>query len=131
MKKILVAFFALFICLTSYINAQSTEGNNGSATLVAESEKPVVVTPAGKEVIITFKNMAEKSVAIFAGPKENIREPRIFTYGGLSKNNKLYMRENEVVCLMTADKRPVACTVVKPGVTVVEVNVSANGISSK
>ncbi len=85
---------------------------------------------AGKEVQITLKNSSEKSVAVFAGPKEEIKDPKIKVIGGLSKNT-LYLRENDAVCLMTVDKRPVACTMIKPGITSVEVNVSANAISSK
>ena len=76
------------------------------------------------------KNAAEKSVPVFAGPKEEIKDPKITVVGGLSLN-KLYLKENDAVCLMTIDKRPIACTVIKPGMTFVEVNTSANSISSK
>ena len=97
----------------------------------AAPETPVApATVAGKDVVITLKNSSERSIAIFAGPKENIREPKIFTYGGLS-SNKLYLHENEVVCLMTVDKRPSSCTILKPGITSVEVNTSGNSVTGK
>lgn len=119
----------IFVALT--VSAQSAEGNKTiipKATAITETP---VTLPVGKEVIITLKNSSERPIAIFAGPKEGIREPKVFTYGGLSSNNKLYVHENEVVCLMTVDKRPIACTSIKPGITSVEVNSSANGISSR
>ena len=102
--------------------------NNGNETVV--TEKPVAPAVVNKEVQIVLKNAAEKSVAVFAGPKEEIKDPKLKVVGGLSKNT-LYLKENDAVCLMTVDKRPLACTMIKPGITSVEVNVSANGISSK
>lgn len=105
---------------------------NAEASLTPSIEKPNAPATAvvGKEVVITVKNTAEKPVVIFGGPKENIREPKVNVFGGLSLN-KLYLHENEVVCLMTNEKKPMACTMIKPGVTSVEVNTSANGISGK
>ncbi len=104
------------------------------AKAIALAETPATpaapATQVGKEVTINLKNTAEKPVVIFAGPKENIREPKVNTYGGLSLN-KLYLHENEVVCLMTQEMKPMACTMVKPGVTAVEINNSANGIAGK
>ncbi len=112
--------------------APALYAQNAEASLARPIEKPDAPQTAvvGKEVVITVKNAAEKPVVIFGGPKENIREPKVNVYGGLSYN-KLYLHENEVVCLMTNDKKPMACTMIKPGVTSVEVNLSANGISSK
>lgn len=123
--------FSLMLLLSLTGFAQNAEENKTiipKATAITETP---ITAPVGKEVIITLKNSSERPIAIFAGPKEGIREPKVFTYGGLSSNNKLYVHENEVVCLMTVDKRPVACTSIKPGVSSVEVNSSANGISSR
>jgi len=123
MKKIVqLSTLAFLFNFTSTAFAQ-----NETASLNTEAP---AVTSAQKPMPITLKNAAEKSVAIFAGPKEEIKEPKITVVGGLSKNT-LYLKENEAVCLMTPDKRPIACTIIKPGVTSVEVNVSANGISCK
>lgn len=125
---LLLAFSA--VCIS--ISAQNAVASNTNTVPVLKTENvPAPVPALGKEVVITFRNTAEKPVAIFAGPKEGIREPKINTYGGLSNFNKLYLRENEVVCLMNVQKLPVACTVIKPGVTAVEVNTSANGIVAK
>ena len=129
--KTIVSTTLLFTTASS-VSAQNAEASLNSempkVTAKVEAPPPSIV---GKEVVIAFINTAEKPVAIFAGPKENIRKPRIETYGGLSKNQKFYMRENEVVCLMSADNTPKACTIIKPGVTTVEVNSSATLISSK
>ena len=125
-----VAALTVLFCLFTY----SGYSQNETAAVAPAKATAVVDAPvaqsANKPLIITLKNSAEKPVAIFAGPKEEIRDPRITVVGGSSKNT-LYLKENDAVCLMTADKHPVACTIIKPGATVVEINVSANAISSK
>lgn len=96
--------------------------------VLASNEKPTAST--NQEKAITIKNNSEKGIAIFAGPKENIREPRLHTFGGLS-TNKVYVAPNDVVCLMTDDKKPIACTIIKPETTIVEINSSATGVTGK
>lgn len=124
----------LALFTTTTVHAQNEVAVNvPKATAIVENPStpaaPAANT-AGKEITIVLRNGAEKSVAVFAGPKDQLKEPKITVVGGLSKNN-LYLKENDAVCLMTVDKRPVACTIIKPGVTTVEVNASANGITSK
>ena len=130
-KFLLSIFFLASTCINVF--AQETTMIEGTsipkATAIVETKILPVIQ--GKEIIVTFKNTCDRPIAIFAGPKENLREPRLQTFGGLSTNNKLYVKENEVVCLMTEDKKPKACVILKPGITIVEVNVSANGISAK
>ena len=126
-----MAYLTVLILTSATIFAQSQNESKPiipKATAITETP---IAPPVGKDVVITLKNGSEIPIAIFAGPREGIREPKITTYGGLSSNNKLYIHENDVVCLMTVDKRPLACASVKAGVTVVEVNSSANGISAK
>lgn len=131
MKKTIKMFAAVLllnaIAFTAFAQNETASLNTGNETV---TEKPAAPAVAAKEVQITLRNAAEKSVAIFAGPKEEIKDPKVTVVGGLSKNT-LYLKENDAVCLMTVDKRPVACTIIKPGITSVEVNLSANGISSK
>jgi hypothetical protein len=107
------------------INAQEVAminpGNAGE-----EAKAPA----ANTEMQVTLKNTAATNIYVFAGHKEEIRTPRVETYGGYSKNT-LYVQANDVVCLMTAEVKPMACTVIKPGTSMVEVNPSGNGISSK
>jgi hypothetical protein len=128
MTKLFTSALLLMTFATSS-NAQNAEAslNTGLPKLTTKVEA-TPVNPVGKEVVISFVNTCEKPVAIFAGPKESIRTPRIETFGGLSRNMKFYLHENEVVCIMALDKQPKACTVIKPGVTTVEVNTTANGI---
>lgn len=118
---------AVALCFVCTLNASAQNAEASASSDMPKVEK----TAVGKEVVIAFKNTCEKPVAIFAGAKENIRNPRITTFGGLSSNQKLYLRENEVVCLMTVDNRPASCTVIKPGITSVEVNSSATVITGK
>jgi hypothetical protein len=84
----------------------------------------------GEEVVIDVKNTSGKSVGIYAGPKEGIRDPHVQSFGGLS-TNKVYVKLNDVICLMNPDKTPKACMIVKPGVTMAEVTEAANSIVAK
>ena len=108
----------------------------GSLTIKAQaiaslsSAVPISKPAANTEMTITLKNSAERPVIIFAGPREGIRDPKVQTYGGLSKNT-LYLQTNDVVCLMDNEPKAVACTVVKAGVSSVEINSSATTIASK
>lgn len=132
MKNVLKSICCVFI-LSVITNSVSAQNELAAITPKATAivENPSAPAPnTNKEVTILLRNASEKSVAVFAGPKEELKEPKLKVVGGLSKNN-LYLKENDAVCLMTVDKRPMACTIVKPGVTTVEVNVSANAISSK
>jgi hypothetical protein len=131
MTKLFTSALLLFAFAASS-TAQNAEASlSTSLPKITNKVDAPAATPVGKEVVISFVNTCGRPVAIFAGPKENIRAPRIETYGGLSRNMKFYLHENEVVCLMALDKRPTACTVIKPGVTTVEVNTTADGIVGK
>ncbi|MFN8285855.1 MAG: hypothetical protein U0V74_03825 [Chitinophagales bacterium] len=127
--KACVLFGGLFI--SGQLMAQSAVASTETVIPKAEAIKEApVAPPVGREVTIVVKNTCEKGVAVFAGPRENIKEPKLNAYGGLS-TNKVYIHENDVVCLMTSDKKPVACTVIKPGMTTVEVNTSGTGVMGK
>ena len=82
---------------------------------------------ANTEMAITLKNTATTNIYVFAGPKEGIRDPKVQTYGGLSKNT-LYLQVNDVVCLMTEEVKPKACASIKDGTTMLEVNTSGTAI---
>jgi hypothetical protein len=85
--------------------------------------------PANAEVTLTLKNSATHTVCIFAGAKEDIRNPKIQVYGGLSRNT-LYLYANDVVCLMTEEKKPMACTNVQ-GFSQLEIDPSGLTIAGK
>ncbi len=123
------------LALTFNLIGSTAFAQNETATIypkaTAMEEAPTAPAATGnKPVIITLRNAAEKSVAVYAGPKEGLKEPKVNVVGGLSKNI-LYLNENDAVCLLTVDKRPSACTIIKPGISTVEINLSANAISSK
>ena len=96
----------------------------------AANDKPAAPAAAGTVINITLKNSSERPMVVFAGAKEEIRNPKVQTYGGMSKN-MLYLQPTDVVCLMTTDYKPTACTNIKPGATTIEINTSGNAITSK
>lgn len=102
---------------------------NGVPVLPKNNENPVAPS-SNQEKVVLVKNTCEKSIAIFAGPKEGIRDPKMNSYGGLS-TNKVYVMPNDVVCLMNDEKKPVACTIVKPETSTVEVNSSGTSVTAK
>ncbi len=122
----LIATFSFY-----HIEAQEvaslTSSTYPSAKAVPENPVAPVVN---KEVQILVKNSAEKAIIVFAGPKEEIRNPKVQTYGGLSKNT-VYVQTNDVICLMNQEAKPMACASIKPGITSVEINTSATTISAK
>ncbi|MDB5282024.1 MAG: hypothetical protein JWO06_1099 [Bacteroidota bacterium] len=122
----------LIICAVRSAEAQelASLSTGGYSNAVAITEKPTAPTTQGTEVAIVIKNSAEKPVIIFAGPKEEIRNPKVHTFGGLSKNT-LYLQSNDIVCLMTNEPKIMACTNIKAGSTSIEINSSGNMISCK
>lgn len=99
--------------------------------MVSAQDAPAVASNANnQEMVVVIKNNSENKISVFAGPKEGIREPKLNIYGGLS-TNKVYVREGDVVCIMTDDKKPKSCTVVKPGVEQIEINTSATTLAAK
>jgi translation initiation factor IF-2 len=129
MKTILILLLAVFIWGTT--TAQTTTKKKTTTTTKSKTTaKKTAPAAYGKEIQVTLKNMAEGSVAIFAGPKEDLRETtKRKTVGGLSKNT-LYVRVNEVVCIVKGDKT-VSCAAIKATTTQLEINSSANQITVK
>ena len=134
MKNLLkVTASMLLICFAlSSVNAQEVASlsTGGYPEAKATADKPAAPANTGTPVMITIKNGSERPMVVFAGPKEEIRNPRVQTYGGLSKNS-VSLLTTDVVCLMTNDYKPTACTNIKPGATTIEINTSGNAISSK
>ena len=120
----------LLVCLLpAAINAQT---HTGASTKQNTPAKKQAAPVSNKQITITLKNLAEKSVVVFAGPKVEIKnpKPRLKTLGGLSKNT-VYVKVSDVVCLMNVQDKPTACTDIKLTTTLVEINASANGITAK
>ncbi len=108
----------------------SKTGSTGSKTTKAKpAPKKAAPTVEGKAIKVTLKSLAEADISIFAGKKEDLKTGQLKNFGGLSTNT-LYIKENDVVCIMK-DKKPVSCADVKPGTTALEVNSSGNVITKK
>jgi hypothetical protein len=120
----------LLLCGFAFSNAYSQEVAVLNTPNPSEKEVKPTASANTNEVVVTLKNTSELPVPVFAGPKEEIRNPKIRAVGGLSKNT-LYLEVNDVVCLMTREMKPVACTHISAGVSTVEINSSATTISSK
>lgn len=110
---------ALLCTLTISAQAQTALASNGNST-------PTVETKASKEVTLEVKNTAEKRVSVFVGPREEYNNPKITGLGGLSSNT-FYVKEGDVVCIMDENNKSKACTIVKPNITLIQINKSANG----
>jgi len=129
LKTTLALFFSVILVsgFAQTTTKKSTSTSSKSKTTTT-AKKPATVY--GKEVQVTLKNMAEGTVAIFAGPKEDLREvTKRKTVGGLSKNN-LFLRVNEVVCIVKGEKT-VSCVSVKATTTLLEINSSATELIAK
>jgi hypothetical protein len=126
-----IAFVLLFAMAFSGANAQtSNTKSTKSKTAAKPAPKPAAPTVEGKAVSIPIKSNAEANVSIFAGKREDLKKPQLKTLGGLSKNT-LYIKENDVVCIISAAGKPISCVDIKPGTTSLEVNSSGNVITKK
>ncbi|HLP51863.1 MAG TPA: hypothetical protein VK154_13335 [Chitinophagales bacterium] len=130
-KSILVTVLAVFA--VTAINAQTTTKKTTSTTQKSTSKtaaKKPVATTYGKEVQVSLKNLSEGSIAIFAGPKEDLQNTmKRKSVGGLSTNT-LHVRINEVVCIVNGPKT-VSCASVKADNTQLEINISGTAITVK
>ncbi|MCS6935604.1 MAG: hypothetical protein NZM35_10715 [Chitinophagales bacterium] len=115
MKKCIVMLLFVAVVI-GYTHAQAKGNETASA--------------GSNEFAVVIKNLCENRIVVFAGPKEAIRDPKVSVFGGLSLN-KVYVREGDVICLMTDESKPKSCTVVKSGLSQVEVNPSATNISTR
>lgn len=127
-KTILLALFVLTF-LSSYEQTTLKKSNTAQTTKhKTDAKNPAPVY--GKEIQITLKNLAEGTVSVFAGPKEDLKDKtKRKTVGGLGTNT-LYVRINEVVCIMNGEKT-VSCTAVKATTKLLEINSSALAITEK
>ena len=104
--------------------------SKATSTKAKQPVKKVSPPASGKELTLTLKSLCEKDLPIFSGPRADIAKPQVKIIGGLSKNT-IYVKVNEVVCIMNDKKKPVACADVKPATTTIEVNISGTGITAK
>jgi hypothetical protein len=115
---------AAIACVGFGAHAQTAEANIENPSALAEAKTPVEVQ--GKEITLTLKNDCTNHITVFAGSKKEVYDGKSQPIGGLS-TNRLYLREGDVVCIMTNPKTIQACAIAKPGITAVEINRSGNG----
>jgi hypothetical protein len=122
MKSTLKAIFTMSILLM--LTNAFCQGTGANA--------PMKKAAIGNSVAIELKNLCEKDVRIFAGRRDELKNPKSKekVYGGLSTNT-IYASVNEVVCIINDQGKPTSCTNVKTGVTEVEVNKSGTVITGK
>ena len=120
--KCMIVAAALFLGTGVY--AQTAETNIENPSMLAEAKTPVAVE--AKELTITLKNDCTNHITVFAGSKKAVFDGKSQPIGGLSTNT-LYIKEGDVVCIMTDPKTIQACAIAKPGTTKVEINKSGNG----
>ena len=106
------------------VNAQTAEANVENPSMLAEAKAPAEVQP--KELTITLKNDCTRHISVFAGSKKEVFDGKSQPLGGLSTNT-IYIKEGDVVCIMTDPKTIQACAIAKPGTSKVEINAAGNG----
>lgn len=126
--KILFAF-AVLVLATENSFAQTTKAKTKSSSKKTTSAKAKTVVAPARDITITLQNDHEGSVMVFAGHKEDLKNPKPNAMGGLSKN-KLYLKTNDVVCIVVNGK-PTACAEVKPTTVTLKINSAATQISEK
>ncbi len=113
------------------ISALNSFGLVGSTQF---NKRPVkmCVGSSGTTVAMGLKNLCQKPVIIYAGPKDELTNPgpREKVYEGLSTNT-IYVSINEVVCIMHESGKPVACVDVMAGEAEMEIDGSGTAISTK
>lgn len=131
MKISIKILFTLLVSvlLTENSFAQTTKAKTKSSSKKTTSTKAKIVVETPRDITITLQNDHEGSVMVFAGHKEDLKNPKPNAMGGLSKN-KLYLKTNDVVCIVVNGK-PTACAEVKPTTVTLKINSSATQISEK
>ncbi|MES2621813.1 MAG: hypothetical protein V4615_13265 [Bacteroidota bacterium] len=117
-----VLWLLLVMFLITGANAQTTTKKTSTKT---KSTKSKTAAPVSKStpvpVTITLTSKCERNLMIFSGPKENLRDPKMRQIGGLSVN-MLYLKTNQVVCIMDAKKKPASCVTVTKQMSKLETN---------
>lgn len=131
MKTLSLVLFLSFLLLES--SAQTTKTKTtAKKTTTTKSKAPVKKAPAPvviKDVTVNLHNEGEGTISVFAGHKEDLKNPKLTIIGGLS-NNKLYLKTNDVVCIINKGKA-MACASIKSSTVSLSINSSATEIHEK
>ncbi len=116
-------FLMLVLFLSIETNAQATKKK--TATKSKSTNQTTKVAPVAVTVALSSK--CEKQVMVYAGPKENLHEPKQRQLGGLSKNT-LYLKTGDVICVMDAKKKPISCVTITKSTLKLEINIAGTAI---
>ena len=86
----------------------------------------------GTSVAMSLKNLSDNKVTIFAGPREELSNPktRQKAFEGQSTNT-VYASVSEVVCILGRDEKPISCVDVMPNAEELEIDNTGTTISVK
>jgi hypothetical protein len=116
---------AAILCAGSNLSAQAlADGAIENPSILAEAKAPATIQ--AKEIKVELKNDCGKHITIYAGDKKEVFDGHSQSIGGMSTNT-LYVKEGDVVCIMNDPKTIQACSILKPGVSKVEINPGGNG----
>ena len=102
------------ICMAAESYAQSATPNTGTPEI------------QHKDITLSIKNSCGTIINLYAGPKKDVFNGSTQALGGHS-TNILYLKESDMICIMSAPKTIQACTQARAGMTKVEINPSGNG----
>ncbi len=127
---ILSLFFAMPCIQAQTGKAKTTTTKKQTTTSKSKthSKKPSAPAPV-KEVTVILHNDSEGTVSVFAGHKEDLKEPKLTIVGGKS-DNRLYLKTNDVVCIISKGKT-VACAGIKSSTTKLSISLSGQEIMEK
>jgi len=115
---------ATAVCLSAGAYAQTADANIENPSMLAEAKAPSTIQ--AKDITLTLKNDCTNHISVFAGPKKEVFDGKSLPVGGMSTNT-LYVKEGDIVCIMTGPKTIQACAVAKEGTSKIEINKSGNG----
>ena len=123
MKSVIKAKLTTVILLSVMI----VYGQAGGAKKISKSN-----SSPGTSVGLSLKNLSDKKVTVFAGPRNELASPktRERVYDGQSINT-VYASVNEVVCILSTDDKPISCIDVMPNAEELEIDNSGTNISVK
>lgn len=115
---------AAAICIGSGVYAQTAIPGTATPPLKVVDKTPAQIEP--KDITLSIKNSCGTVINIYAGPKKEVFNGKSQALGGHS-TNALYLKESDMICIMSAPKTIQACTQARAGMTKVEINPSGNG----
>jgi hypothetical protein len=126
MKTVLIKllFVSIVILFSRDLMAQTAkkQSSKGKNTSASASKSPAV------DVTVKLTSKCERNLLIFAGPKEQLRDPKVKEVGGLSVNT-FHLKTGNAICIMDAKKKPISCFIMTKSSSQLEINSAGTVIS--